>query len=763
MAPAGDEVLVTFSVGVDDVLSTRTISDGKSVNQLVYQAFNKDDEPVGDLEKITVSNWPATPSLTLVTGKEYTVVFWAQKGETYNVDDLRAVKIDYAGATNNDESRDAFYKAEPVTVTEGMSTIPVELKRPFAQVNVGVKELGSLEEVTQSQMIVGVGSIYSQIDLLTGDVTGENDAPVTFAYAAIPDEKLTAADQDEYIWLSMSYLLVKDATIDLEFFAKNADKTVLDRKFNNIPVKPNYRTNLLGSTATTDVKFEVEIDPSYGESEDVGDEPMGPTDVTVSDVTATIEDGTVTFSASFVGDKEEIKSAYFVCTPDGQVGTRAGEDGVVKVVAVVGEKTLSAEGTVEDLELAAGTKYVVTVEINGKTVEASGETETPSFEVPEEPVVEKGTTPDNPFTVAEAIAIAEETGETPTETGYYIKGTISSISEQFGTKYGNATFEMDADGKTFTAFQVYYLAANQKWVEGNDTVEIGDEVIVYGKIVNFKGNTPETAGNDDRGYLVKFISQVPTISNLKATVGDDGKSVTFTAAYTNRSGETISKAGFKYGLENTDTDKPVEEVPSGKSGEITATVTDLTPGKYFAKAYLNDIETSEVRFDIVDQNQTLSPGTVLWEDDFSNANDKNGSTKADSWTGSIDGFTGNYEVANLYPCQEYLKFGTSSAKGSIKTPSISIPGKAKLKVTVKLCSWTNDKTVVMVSCEHGTPSVASFTLTKESNVSTTAPSEWDECELVVEDATNGFTIEFAASTASKKRFFMDDLKIEVVE
>lgn len=111
----------------------------------------------------------------------------------------------------------------------------------------------------------------------------------------------------------------------------------------------------------------------------------------------------------------------------------------------------------------------------------------------------KGTgTLDDPFNVAAAIAKAQEVGETATTDSYYIKGKVKSISEQFAAQYGNASFTMVDEGydAVFTAYRVLYFN-NQKWALGGKELAENDEVIVCAKIVNFKGNTPETSG----GYV----------------------------------------------------------------------------------------------------------------------------------------------------------------------------------------------------------------------------------------------------------------------
>ena len=79
----------------------------------------------------------------------------------------------------------------------------------------------------------------------------------------------------------------------------------------------------------------------------------------------------------------------------------------------------------------------------------------------------------------------------------YVKGYVITIKEQFSSQYGNAQFTMSDSkegGNTFTFYRGLYLG-NQKWVDGNATLSEGDEVIVCGKVVNYKGTTPETVQN----------------------------------------------------------------------------------------------------------------------------------------------------------------------------------------------------------------------------------------------------------------------------
>jgi exonuclease VII large subunit len=85
-------------------------------------------------------------------------------------------------------------------------------------------------------------------------------------------------------------------------------------------------------------------------------------------------------------------------------------------------------------------------------------------------------------------------GDTESPKDVYIKGKVASITEQYGTQYGNASFTISDDGTAattgFTVFRALYLG-NKKYTSG-DLLTGGDEVIVCGKVTNYRGNTPET-------------------------------------------------------------------------------------------------------------------------------------------------------------------------------------------------------------------------------------------------------------------------------
>ena len=111
---------------------------------------------------------------------------------------------------------------------------------------------------------------------------------------------------------------------------------------------------------------------------------------------------------------------------------------------------------------------------------------------------------ESPYNVAAAIAYTESLGTATSPDYIYIQGTISQIDEAYGS-YGNATFYISDDGQTsspqFEAYRILYLG-NVKWVSGQTNIEVGDEVILCGKVKMYNG----AAEISQDGYLYSFVT-----------------------------------------------------------------------------------------------------------------------------------------------------------------------------------------------------------------------------------------------------------------
>ncbi len=140
-----------------------------------------------------------------------------------------------------------------------------------------------------------------------------------------------------------------------------------------------------------------------------------------------------------------------------------------------------------------GSSYLVS--LNGKT-ESGGTT-------PSTGEAKGDGTKANPYNAVAAKNFASKLEQGATsENDVYIKGKISSIKYNFSAQYGTATFNISDDGKAENEFIIYsalYLN-NAKYTEG-DLLNVGDEVVICGKVTNYNG-TLETASQ--KSYLFSW-------------------------------------------------------------------------------------------------------------------------------------------------------------------------------------------------------------------------------------------------------------------
>ena len=209
--------------------------------------------------------------------------------------------------------------------------------------------------------------------------------------------------------------------------------------------------------------------------------------------------GNVTFKMGDSKDATDLFTAYQV----------AGSDG---------------EKLADGYEVKAGSTVIIygpIVNYKGNTPETSGKSAAQIVTIDGKKTNEGGGgatggdgSQNNPFNIAEAIAKCKEVGETASTEKYYIKGIVVTGGTVSGG-YGNVTFKMGDSKDATELFTAYQVAGSdgEKLADGYE-VKAGSTVIVYGPIMNYKGNTPETAG--------KSAAQIVTIDGKKTNEGSGG-------------------------------------------------------------------------------------------------------------------------------------------------------------------------------------------------------------------------------------------------
>jgi len=272
--PDGQTVDVTFTAALPGEMATKAIGDGQTAKTLYVSVYENDDAKTKlDLDKTaTFTDLKTQVTFSLVKGKTYNFVFWAQaaEGAPYDVTDLKNIKISYEGAEANDEKRDAFYATRKELKVNGALTETIKLYRPFAQVNFGTADY----DAAVAAGVEPVKSVFTATDVATIFDTFEAEGKeakdvVTFTESALPGETLVTKAGD-YKWMTMNYILPmgkQDAKHISNVTAEFIPETGITVKASSpqTPVQNNYRTNILGNLLTSQVIFNIEIVPIFNE------------------------------------------------------------------------------------------------------------------------------------------------------------------------------------------------------------------------------------------------------------------------------------------------------------------------------------------------------------------------------------------------------------------------------------------------------------------------------------------------------------------
>ena len=230
--------------------------------------------------------------------------------------------------------------------------------------------------------------------------------------------------------------------------------------------------------------------------------------------------------------------------------------------------------------------------LNGKTADGGSDT-------PVTGEAKGNGTLDNPYNSIAANQLASSLADGAESEAVYIKGKIASIKEQFSTQYGNATFYISDDGTdngTFYVFRTLYLG-NQKY-SGGENIKVGDEVIIYGKVCNYMGNTPETVQNGS--YLYSLNGKTAEGGSDTPTDGAKGDG-TLENPYNSIAANSVASA-LKDG-EQSDVVyikgkvATIREQYGTQYGNATFTISDdgTTTGEFlvFRALYLNNVKYTE--------------------------------------------------------------------------------------------------------------------------------------------------------------------------
>ena len=347
--------------------------------------------------------------------------------------------------------------------------------------------------------------------------------------------------------------------------------------------------------------------------------------------------------------------------------------------------------------------YSVTFEENNNT-----NTNTPN--TPTTPATGTGTEAD-PFNVAAALKYIDA-GQN-LDKDVYVSGTIVSVKEIDAANYGNATYLISDDGTTNGQLTVYrgYALGNKKFT-ASDKLNAGDKVVVYGKLVNFKGTKEFTQGN----YIYslngnKAAQPTPTADlNTETTAWTVTEAVQKIQANQTATGEAYVKGvisevvsynenykSITYYISDNGTDKTLQ-VFSGKglNGADFAAKTDLQAGQTVVvkgnlKAFTN--KQGKVIMEIDKNNKIISISgastpqpaatglTAKFETGMDNFTINNITLPADL------SFVWKHDASKKYMKASSYKNNTNyAAQSRLESPAFSLVGKTSATLTFQVAA-----------------------------------------------------------------------------
>lgn len=260
-------VVFTATLPQQMVMSRSSYDDGLTATNLNYAVYDADGANITALNGTgTFTDRKTTVSLSLVTGKTYTVVFWASAPDAPYTFDAATGKVTVTTTGDaNDTKRDAFFAYEKFTVT-GAINKTIELKRPFAQINIGTNDLEAFTAAGGTITTSGITvTAPNELNLLDGTVSGEAEYVLTPTAFVAESETFPVTATPAQRWLTTAFVLTGDAkaTVDVKWTSDNTTPGRDAVDFTFVPIQRNYRTNIYGTLLTNPAEYNVIINEAF--------------------------------------------------------------------------------------------------------------------------------------------------------------------------------------------------------------------------------------------------------------------------------------------------------------------------------------------------------------------------------------------------------------------------------------------------------------------------------------------------------------------
>lgn len=673
--PDGQMVDVTFTAALPGEMATKTIGDGQTAKNLYVSVYENDADKthlVGLDKTATFTDLKTQVTFSLVKGKTYNFVFWAQaEGAPYDVTDLKSIKVKNYTTDANDEKRDAFYATRKELKVNGALTETIKLYRPFAQVNFATADYADAMKAGFNPAVSSFTASEAATTFDTFAEEGKDKVEVALTETEIPADVLKTLDGETYTRLAMNYLIPvgkqgESHNIDVSatFKANNGEAVTVSAP--NAPVQNNYRTNILGNLLTSQVIFNVEIIPSFNEPDNDIDLVNIKDEASLRALFAT--GGEAKLAADLVLDRAIAVAAGKEVVLDLNGKTIKNNSNSV-ALDVYGSLVINGEGTVDGGEggdnVAVWSRPGAKLTINGGT-----------------------------YTVgADANGSGNSTIYTTGGDVIINGGTFSTAAKYWGrywtiNKQNGSTGKVEIYGGTFPGFdpanpntddETTYVA------EGYKSVKKGDSYVVMPEnqsIVTTAAELDEAIAAIAEGVKSEIILNAGTYDNVIDIT--KGKVITFKPA----DGAEVVLAGVNVQSNNTKTDCVFENITFDNSLQSTGWYVGTGPNIYpCVGLWGGKLAFKNCKF-IVDGNSGKETGVMTWW-----------TTKECGATLTFDGcsFEGknNHAEARAMQIYGHVNLDVQNCRlATAKRYAIKYVGNEGYVATIKNCNVSNCKYTV---------------------------------------------------------------------
>ena len=252
---------VTYEITLPDGPQTKGEA-GYELYDLHYEVYRINGTAIDKLyhNRVDLPKEGLNLPLDLLNDQTYTVIFWAQeKGSPWiDASDLQNIKLEES--LSNNDHRDAFCAVDANFSHDGTQSRKVTLTRPFAQVNIATTVNNVGYDITPKQSLVTFRNIPTGYNLLKGETNATTE--VTFGLNGIPGNTITV-NGTTYTNVAMNYVLVADSNIDAVYYEIETANGTVKNTIPSVPVKKNYRTNIIGNLLTSNATYTIEVLPGF--------------------------------------------------------------------------------------------------------------------------------------------------------------------------------------------------------------------------------------------------------------------------------------------------------------------------------------------------------------------------------------------------------------------------------------------------------------------------------------------------------------------